>query len=125
MQYEPGERWKYTQSGINAGARIVEVVSGMTFDAFVQKRIFDPLGMKSTTFYPTDEQRARLATAYAKNKDTGALEPVPPRRTSARATGRRRATAGSIRPRPTTRGSARCCSTAARSTAAATSAPRR
>jgi CubicO group peptidase (beta-lactamase class C family) len=79
MQYEPGERWKYTQSGINAGARIVEVVSGMTFDAFVQKRIFDPLGMTSTTFYPTDEQRARLATGYAKNKETGALEPAPPR----------------------------------------------
>jgi CubicO group peptidase (beta-lactamase class C family) len=79
MQYEPGEKWKYTQSAINAAARIVEVVSGMTFDAFVQKRIFDPLGMKNTTFYPTDEQRARLATAYAKNKDTGALESVPPR----------------------------------------------
>ena len=79
MQYEPGAQWKYTQSGINAGARIVEVVSGMTFDVFVDKRIFQPLGMKSTTFYPTDEQRARLATAYAKNKGTGALEPVPPR----------------------------------------------
>jgi CubicO group peptidase (beta-lactamase class C family) len=79
MQYEPGERWKYTQSGINAAGRIVEVVSGMTFDAFVQKRIFDPLGMKSTTFYPTDEQRARLATAYAKNRDSGALDAVPPR----------------------------------------------
>ena len=79
MQYEPGAQWKYTQSGINAGARIVEVVSGMTFDVFVEKRIFEPLGMKSTTFYPTDEQRARLATAYAKNKGTGALEPVPPR----------------------------------------------
>jgi CubicO group peptidase (beta-lactamase class C family) len=79
MQYEPGEKWKYTQSGINAAARIVEVVSGMTFDAFVQKRIFDPLEMKDTTFYPTDAQRARLATAYAKNKDSGALEPVPPR----------------------------------------------
>jgi CubicO group peptidase (beta-lactamase class C family) len=79
MQYEPGEKWKYTQSGINAAARIVEVVSGLTFDAFVQKRIFDPLGMKDTTFYPTDDQRARLATAYAKNKDTGALESVPPR----------------------------------------------
>ena len=79
MQYEPGERWKYTQSGINAGARIVEVVSGMTFDVFVQKRIFDPLGMTSTTFYPSDAQRARLATAYAKNKETGALEAVPPR----------------------------------------------
>jgi CubicO group peptidase (beta-lactamase class C family) len=79
MQYEPGEMWKYTQSGINAAARIVEVVSGLTFDAFVQQRIFDPLGMKSTTFYPTDAQRARLATSYTKNKETGALEPVPPR----------------------------------------------
>jgi CubicO group peptidase (beta-lactamase class C family) len=79
MQYEPGEKWKYTQSGINAAARIVEVVSGMTFDAFLQKRLFDPLGMTNTTFYPTPEQRARLVTAYAKNKDTGALQPVPPR----------------------------------------------
>ncbi|HEU4926438.1 MAG TPA: serine hydrolase domain-containing protein, partial [Vicinamibacterales bacterium] len=79
MQYEPGERWKYTQSGINAASRIVEVVSGMTFDAFLQKRLFDPLGMRSTTFYPTGEQRGRLATAYAKNKETGALEPVAPR----------------------------------------------
>jgi len=79
MQYEPGEKWKYTQSGINAAARIVEVISGKTFDAFVQERIFDPLGMRDTTFYPTDAQRARLATAYAKNATTGALEMVPPR----------------------------------------------
>jgi CubicO group peptidase (beta-lactamase class C family) len=79
MQYEPGERWRYTQSGINVASRIVEVVSGMTFDVFLKQRLFDPLGMKSTTFYPTDEQRARLATAYAKNKQSGALEAVPPR----------------------------------------------
>ena len=79
MQYEPGEKWKYTQSGIDAASRIVEVVSGMAFDVFVQKRIFEPLGMKDTTFYPTDAQRARLATAYEKNKDSGALEPVPAR----------------------------------------------
>ena len=79
MQYEPGEKWKYTQSGINAAARIVEVVSGMSFDAFLQQRLFHPLGMKNTTFYPTDKQRSRLATGYAKNKETGALEPVPAR----------------------------------------------
>jgi CubicO group peptidase (beta-lactamase class C family) len=79
MQYEPGAKWQYTQSGINAAARIVEVVSGMTFDAFLQQRLFDPLGMKDTTFYPTEAQRARLVTAYAKNKESGALEPVPPR----------------------------------------------
>jgi len=79
MQYEPGEKWKYTQSGINAAARIVEVVGGMTFDAFLQKRLFDPLGMKHTTFYLTLELRSQLVTAYAKSKDTGLLEPVPPR----------------------------------------------
>jgi len=122
MQYEPGAKWQYCQSGINAGARIVEVVSGMTFDVFLQKRLFDPLGMTNTTFYPTAGQRARLATAYAKNKDTGALEPVPPRPepTSARATARRRAMADCIPPRRTTRGSARCCSMAVRSQAVAT-----
>lgn len=79
MQYEPGEKWRYTQSGINAAARIVEVVSGMSFDAFLQKRLFDPLGMTNTTFYLTDAQRSHLVTAYAKNKTTGALESVPPR----------------------------------------------
>ena len=62
-----------------SAARVVEVVIGQTFDAFLQQRLFDPLGMKDTTFYPTDAQRARLVTAYAKNKDTGALEAVPPR----------------------------------------------
>ena len=79
MQYEPGAKWKYTQSGINAAGRIVEVVSGVSFDAFLRQRLFTPLGMKDTTFYPTDGQRARIATAYAKNKDTGLLESVPPR----------------------------------------------
>ena len=79
MQYEPGEKWQYCQSGINAAARIVEVISGMTFDEFLQKRLFNPLGMTNTTFYPTDAQWAETATAYAKNKDTGKLEAVPPR----------------------------------------------
>jgi CubicO group peptidase (beta-lactamase class C family) len=78
-QFEPGEKWQYCQSSINAAGRIVEVVSGMSFDAFLQRRLFGPLGMKDTTFYPTDAQRARLATAYARNKDTGTLEAVPPR----------------------------------------------
>jgi CubicO group peptidase (beta-lactamase class C family) len=78
MQYEPGSQWRYTQSGINAAARIVEVVSGMSFDTFLQKRLFGPLGMKNTTFYPTAKQREHLVTAYARNKDS-ALEAVPPR----------------------------------------------
>src|SRR5438046_10550920 len=49
----------------------------MTFDAFLQRRLFDPLKMEHTTFYLTPE--LQLVTAYAKNKETGLLEPVPPR----------------------------------------------
>lgn len=79
MRHEPGAKWQYNQSGINAAGRIVEVVSGMKFDAFLEQRLFAPLGMKDTTFYPNAEHRARLATAYAKKKETGELEPVPPR----------------------------------------------
>jgi CubicO group peptidase (beta-lactamase class C family) len=79
MQFEPGERWKYCQSGINLAGRIVEVASGMTFDAFLQQRLFDPLGMKDTTFYLTDAHKARLAVGYEKKQDTGELTPAPSR----------------------------------------------
>ena len=78
MQFEPGSKWQYCQSGINTAARIVEVVSGMSFDAFVQQRIFDPLGMKDTTFYPMDQLSNRVVTAYAKDRATGELKAVPP-----------------------------------------------
>ncbi len=79
MQFEPGAQWKYCQSGINLAGRIVEVVSGLPFDTFLQQRLFDPLGMKGTTFYPTEAQKARLATGYAKHKETGELTPAPSR----------------------------------------------
>lgn len=79
--FEPGSKWAYNQSGINAAGRVVEVVSGMSFDEFLEKRLFHPLGMKSTTFYPSAaaEIQKRLVTAYSKNRETGELEPVPPR----------------------------------------------
>ena len=83
MNYEPGAKWRYCQSGINAAARVVEVVSGLTFDEFLRTRIFVPLGLKHTTHYPSAEQLPLVATPYSKNKTTGALEPVsapPPAR---------------------------------------------
>jgi CubicO group peptidase (beta-lactamase class C family) len=79
MQHEPGVKWTYCQSGINAAGRIVEVVSGLGFDAFLEQRLFRPLGMNDTTFYPTESQRSRLVTAYQKDTTTGALVAVPPR----------------------------------------------
>lgn len=78
MQFEPGSQWRYTQSGINTGARIVEIAGGTPFDVFVQNRIFDPLGMKHTTFYPTRRPDLHLVEAYKKDRSTGALEPLPP-----------------------------------------------
>lgn len=76
MRFEPGTKWAYCQSGINTAARVVEVASGMSFDAFLQKRLFDPLGMKHTTFYPSRVPDAHLVVSYRKNDATGALEPV-------------------------------------------------
>ena len=75
VAFEPGSKWVYCQSGINTAARIVEVVSGLPFDEFVQKRLFDPLGMKDTTFYLSEEQAPRLATSYRRT-EKGDLEPV-------------------------------------------------
>lgn len=80
MQFEPGTRWKYCQSGINTMARIVEIVSGATFDRFCTERIFAPLGMKDTTFYPTESQAKRVVTLYRRDPQTGVLEAEPPRR---------------------------------------------
>jgi CubicO group peptidase (beta-lactamase class C family) len=77
MLYEPGERWRYTQSGINVAARIVEVSSGVSFDEFVSKHLLKPLGMKHTTFYPNKKQRSHLATPYIKDKQTGTLTAAP------------------------------------------------
>jgi CubicO group peptidase (beta-lactamase class C family) len=76
VAFRPGSKWVYCQSGINTAARVVEIVSGTTFDTFCDVRIFGPLGMKDTTFYPTGEQLARLAKSYSRNRD-GALEAAP------------------------------------------------
>jgi CubicO group peptidase (beta-lactamase class C family) len=75
MLSEPGERWKYTSFGFDTAGRIVEIVSGKSFDAFLQERLFDPLGMKDTTFYTSDEQQQRLVVNYARNNATRELEP--------------------------------------------------
>jgi CubicO group peptidase (beta-lactamase class C family) len=64
LQYEPGTKYQYSNAGINTAGRIVEVAGGMPYEAFLQRRLFDPLGMKDTTFRPTAEQLKRLAKSY-------------------------------------------------------------
>jgi CubicO group peptidase (beta-lactamase class C family) len=64
LKFTPGSQWLYCQSGINSLGRIVEMVSGQPYHEFLQKRLFDPLGMKDTSFFPTVEQQARIAKPY-------------------------------------------------------------
>jgi CubicO group peptidase (beta-lactamase class C family) len=69
----PGSKWQYSNPGINTLGRVVEVVSKMPFAEFIQRRLFDPLGMKDTTFWPTPAQAGRVAKSYKAN-DAGKLE---------------------------------------------------
>lgn len=71
---DPGTKYAYSNAGINAGARIVEVVSKMPFEDFLDKRLFAPLGMTDTTFWPSEAQVKRLAKAYKPGKDKNGLE---------------------------------------------------
>jgi CubicO group peptidase (beta-lactamase class C family) len=69
LQWQPGDKYAYGNQGMNIAARIVEIVSGMAYEEFLQKRFFDPLGMTETTFWPSETQISRLAGAYGPNKE--------------------------------------------------------
>jgi CubicO group peptidase (beta-lactamase class C family) len=67
LEFQPGSRWSYSPSaGFDTLGRIVEIVSGQTFDVFLKQRIFDPLGMKDTFFSPTEDSIPRFASTYQK-----------------------------------------------------------
>ncbi|MDA7597736.1 beta-lactamase family protein [Verrucomicrobiales bacterium] len=71
---EPGTHFQYSNAGINTAARVLEVVSGMKYEDFMQRRLFDPLGMNDTTFWPSETQVERLAKSYRPNKTKDNLE---------------------------------------------------
>ena len=74
LLHEPGSKFNYSNAGINTAGRIIEVVSGMSYEAFLDKRLFGPLGMKDTTFWPSKEQQKRLAKSYKPNAAKTGLE---------------------------------------------------
>jgi CubicO group peptidase (beta-lactamase class C family) len=77
LQFEPGTKYEYCNPGINTVGRLIEVVSGMPYEQFTQKRLFEPLGMNDTTFWPTEEQVRRLAKSYKPDAAGKGLEEVP------------------------------------------------
>lgn len=70
LLFNPGERWEYSL-GVDVLGRLVEVVSGKSLDEFFRTRIFEPLGMKDTYFYPPANKLDRLAAVYTYYADKG------------------------------------------------------
>jgi CubicO group peptidase (beta-lactamase class C family) len=67
LEFQPGTRWAYSaQAGFDTLVLVVERASGTKFDQFAAQRIFGPLGMKDTFFYPAESYNPRIATRYSK-----------------------------------------------------------
>lgn len=77
LMHQPGEKWTY---GLNTDllGYLIEVVSGMSLDAFFRKSIFVPLGMKDTYFYLPKEKQNRLVTMYSDDRATGKVKKTEP-----------------------------------------------
>jgi CubicO group peptidase (beta-lactamase class C family) len=75
LEFQPGTRWAYSaQAGFDTLVLVVERASGMKFDQFASQRIFGPLGMKDTFFYPAESLNPRIATLYTKTADKGLVK---------------------------------------------------
>lgn len=72
IMFEPGTRELYSNTGIDIGAAIVEVITGMKWEDYLKKEVLDPLEMKSTWFWPTDKQLKTKIELYETCKDAPA-----------------------------------------------------
>jgi len=73
LLFDPGTKYSYSNEGIDAAGRIIEIVSQMPYEKFLQERMFTPLGMTDTTFWPNASQLQRLAKTYKATADKKAL----------------------------------------------------
>ncbi|PWU02204.1 MAG: beta-lactamase [Terriglobia bacterium] len=75
LDFQPGTRWSYSPgAGFDTLGRIVEILSGQTFDQFLKQRIFEPLGMKDIFFHPPEDRMPRIAAMY--RREAGTLQKV-------------------------------------------------
>src|SRR5260221_10578221 len=71
LQFAPGSKWSYSNTGMATLGRIIEVVSKMPYEQFMDERIFRPLGMVDTFYFPPEEKYGRIASIYT--DDNGKL----------------------------------------------------
>ncbi len=75
LHHNPGEKFTYSL-GLDVLGYFVEIVSGMPFDEFLRKRLFDPLGMNDTWFYLPSSKANRLVTVQKKAGENWVKYPV-------------------------------------------------
>ena len=75
LHHNPGEKFTYSE-GLDVLGYLVEIVSGMPFDQYLKKHLFEPLGMNDTWFYLPAEKANRLVSVQQKN-DKGEWERYP------------------------------------------------
>lgn len=69
LDFEPGTKWGYSNMGIATLGRIIEVVSGKSYEEFLEERLFKPLGMHDSHFFVPEAKRDRIATIYRLDND--------------------------------------------------------
>jgi CubicO group peptidase (beta-lactamase class C family) len=74
--FEPGTAWNYSNIGIAALGRIIEVVTGQPYDRFLEERLFQPLAMKDTFFFVPPDKAKRVASVYRYEADGLKLVPM-------------------------------------------------
>lgn len=72
LLFEPGTKTQYSNTGIDIGAAIVEVVTGQRWEDFLQERVLTPLGMESSSFWPSDRALETQVEMYDCVKDAPA-----------------------------------------------------
>ncbi len=90
LDFEPGSKWAYCNAGIDTLGRVIETASGQAFEEFLAARVFRPLGMNDTTFFPSETLTPRITGLYeGKNGElvtairpilgpgNGATHPIP------------------------------------------------
>jgi CubicO group peptidase (beta-lactamase class C family) len=70
LAFEPGTAWNYSNVGYATLGRIIEVASGKPFDQLMAEKVFQPLGMKDTTFFAPEDRKSRIAAVYTDDNGT-------------------------------------------------------
>jgi CubicO group peptidase (beta-lactamase class C family) len=76
LQTEPGTKYAYSNAGINIAGRIIEIVTGLSYEQFLDRRFLGPLGMDDTTFWPNEAMLPRVAKSYTIPDDTKVLTEI-------------------------------------------------